>query len=68
MKSYVAVLKKGIMDFIPNQQFRIMVSHFFAKSINIPKRIYLELGVEVPFRIVEFPADEEIDTVNEINH
>lgn len=68
ISSRVSIVAQGFMEVISNQPLKVMLSNLSKKSINLPKRMYLTLGVDVPHRIVKFPTDEEIYSVNKIPH
>lgn len=52
MRSRVALVAQGIMEVPPNQPFTIMISNLSKNPMNIPKRKFIVLDVEVPSQIV----------------
>lgn len=66
LTSLVEMLDKGIMEVTTNHPFRIMVSYFSNKPINLLKLMYVAPGV-VPSKKVTFLKEEEIDIVKKIS-
>lgn len=53
----MSIFVQRTMEVIPRQPFFIMISNLSEEPINLPKKMYVALGEEIPSKILTIPTE-----------